>query len=190
MAALTGMNVNYLSRARRHPLTGGYSNAEATNTTTAGGYDIELTYNPLPNWTMKLTGGRQAAQLSAVDTAGEGLPGGADADLDDGVRACAYSGVYTNWDGGGVDGDHLPRQLLEFVRHTTATLNDTADPTADRPPSATTTTASWPSRSRLRRRRRAPMFRRRPPTRSTTSRITRSSTGRSRASASAAACGG
>ena len=66
MAALTGLNVNYLQTGG-NPITGGYSSPEATNTLSAEGYNIELTYNPLPNWTMKLTGGRQAAQLSAVD---------------------------------------------------------------------------------------------------------------------------
>ena len=66
-AALTGLNINYIEGGGA-PLTGGYISAEATNTTTAGGYDLEMTYNPLPNWTMKLTGGHQNSQLSAVDT--------------------------------------------------------------------------------------------------------------------------
>ena len=61
------MNVNYL-QSGGEPLTGGYLNWEATNTTTSGGYDVELTYNPLPNWTMKFTASRQSASLSAVDT--------------------------------------------------------------------------------------------------------------------------
>ena len=80
-----------------------------------GGYDVELTYNPLPNWTMKITGGRQDAQLSAVDTQAKAYQA---------VRmpqwlamsTTAYPNVFTNWAGGGVDGLHLHRQFLEFLR--------------------------------------------------------------------------
>ena len=48
--------------------SGGYADVQATNTTTAGGVDLELTYNPMPNWTMKFTAGRQDSKLSAVDS--------------------------------------------------------------------------------------------------------------------------
>ena len=63
--ALAGVPYNYGLNVSP---TGGYADVQATNTTTAGGYDLELTYNPLPNWTMKLTGGRQDSKLSAVDS--------------------------------------------------------------------------------------------------------------------------
>ena len=49
-------------------LSDGYRNLVPTNTTSTGGYDVELTYNPLPNWTMKFAGGRQDAKLSSVDS--------------------------------------------------------------------------------------------------------------------------
>jgi outer membrane receptor protein involved in Fe transport len=99
-AALTGLNVNYLSGAGGNDVTGGFSNPEATNTTTAGGYDLEITYNPLPNWTMKVTGSRQNAQLSAVDTQARAynalrMPTWLSA------SAPAYPNAFTNWAGGG-----------------------------------------------------------------------------------------
>jgi outer membrane receptor protein involved in Fe transport len=68
MAALTGMNLNYLEGNGGNNITGGYSNGEATNTTQADGYNLEVTYNPMPNWTLKLTGGRQSAQVTSVDS--------------------------------------------------------------------------------------------------------------------------
>jgi hypothetical protein len=100
VASITGLSYNFLYQGPAAPLSGGYYNGEATNTTTAGGYDVELTYNPLPNWTMKLTGGRQAAQLSAVDTQAKAYAA---------VRmpvwlaatTTAYPNVFTNWLGGG-----------------------------------------------------------------------------------------
>ncbi len=100
VAALTGLSYNFLYQGPAAPLSGGYYNAEATNTTSSGGYDAELTYNPLPNWTMKLTGGRQAAQLSSVDSQAKAYQA---------VRmpqwlalsTTAYPNVFTNWAGGG-----------------------------------------------------------------------------------------
>jgi hypothetical protein len=65
IAALAQVPVNYSLSVSP---SGGYYDPQATNTTTSGGYDLELTYNPLPNWTMKITGGRQDAKLSAVDS--------------------------------------------------------------------------------------------------------------------------
>jgi len=100
VAALTGLNYNFLYQGPAAPLTGGYYNGEATNTTTSGGYDLELTYNPLPNWTMKITGGRQDATLSAVDTQAKAyqavrMPAWLAA------TTTAYPNVFTNWAGGG-----------------------------------------------------------------------------------------
>ena len=100
VATLTGLNYNFLFQGPAAPFTGGFFNAEATNTTTAGGYDAELTYNPLPNWTMKLTASRQAAQLSQVDTQAKAYQA---------VRmpqwlamsTAAYPNVFSNWRGGG-----------------------------------------------------------------------------------------
>jgi hypothetical protein len=65
IAALTGLPFDYNFGTN---LTDGYRNLNPTNTTSTGGYDLELTYNPLPNWTLKLTGGRQDAKISSVDS--------------------------------------------------------------------------------------------------------------------------
>jgi hypothetical protein len=65
VSALTGLPYSY-GNANESP-SGGYEDEAPTNTTSAGGYDLELTYNPLPNWTMKLTGGRQDSKISSVD---------------------------------------------------------------------------------------------------------------------------
>ncbi len=100
MAALTGMNVNYL-QSGGEPLTGGYLNAQATNTTTSGGYNVELTYNPLPNWTMKFTASRQSASLSAVDLQAKAYEAVRRPTWTTAVAPSAYQGVYTNWKGGG-----------------------------------------------------------------------------------------
>ncbi len=100
MAGLTGLNVNYLQSGGA-PLSGGYINAQATNTTTAGGYDLELTYNPLPNWTMKITGGRQNAQITSIDSQAKAYIGVRMPVWLATTAPAAYSGVYTNWKGGG-----------------------------------------------------------------------------------------
>ncbi len=167
VATLTGLNYQLPRfRGRRPPFSGGFFNAEATNTTTAGGYDAELTYNPLPNWTMKLTASRQAAQLSQVDT-----------------QAKAYQAVrMPQW----LAHEHrrVPERLLQLARAaarrptptsaasgiptaTTATPATPAASTAARRPSATTSRTSWASRSRLRRPPREPTCRRKPRTPST-----------------------
>ncbi len=100
MASMTGLNVNYLQSGGA-PLSGGYINAEATNTTTAGGYDIELTYNPLPNWTMKVTGSRQNSEITSVDSQAKAYIGVRYPTWTTATAPAAYSGVYTNWKGGG-----------------------------------------------------------------------------------------
>ena len=82
-------------------MTGGYSNPEATNTTTADGYDIELTYNPLPNWTMKITGSRQGAQLSSVDSQAKAYQAVRMPIWTTAAAPAAYTGVYSNWAGKG-----------------------------------------------------------------------------------------
>ncbi|MGD1032150.1 MAG: TonB-dependent receptor plug domain-containing protein [Opitutaceae bacterium] len=100
MAQLTGLNVNYLTSGG-DPLTGGYINDEATNTTTAGGYDLELTYNPLPNWTMKFTAARQDAKLSSVDSQAKAYLAVRLPVWQSTNAPAAYQGVYTNWQGKG-----------------------------------------------------------------------------------------
>jgi outer membrane receptor protein involved in Fe transport len=65
ISALTQLPYNYATGVSP---SGGYLNVQPTNTTTSGGTDVELTYNPTPNWTIKVTGGRQDAKLSAVDS--------------------------------------------------------------------------------------------------------------------------
>ena len=100
MAQLTGLNQNYLQSGGA-PLTGGFYNGEATNTYAAAGYDLELTYNPLPNWTLKFTGSRQSAQLSAVDTQAKAYQAVRMPIWTTASAPAAYSGVYTNWAGAG-----------------------------------------------------------------------------------------
>ncbi len=65
ISAIAGVPYNYSLTVSP---TGGYYDPQATNSVTAGGYDLEVTYNPTSNWTMKLTAGRQDAKLSAVDS--------------------------------------------------------------------------------------------------------------------------
>ena len=64
VSALTGLPYAYSTTNPGISPTGGYEYYQPTNSTNTGGYDAELTYNPLPNWTMKLAGGRQYARLS------------------------------------------------------------------------------------------------------------------------------
>jgi outer membrane receptor protein involved in Fe transport len=97
-AALTGLNVNYLTSGG-NTITGGYSNPEATNTYSADGVDLELTYNPLPNWTMKFTGSRQAAQLSAVDLQAKAYQAVRLPYWTTASAPAAYNVVYTNYKG-------------------------------------------------------------------------------------------
>ena len=108
VSALTGLNINWLEsgpgngqQGTGNTVTGGYSNPEATNTYAAAGYDLELTYNPLPNWTIKFTGSRQSAQLSAVDLQAKAYQAVRMPYWTTAVAPAAYSGVYTNWAGAG-----------------------------------------------------------------------------------------
>ena len=101
MAALTGLNANYLRLGSGNPVTGGFSNPEATSTTSSGGYNFELTYNPSPNWTMKLTASRQNAMLSAVDSQAKAYQAARMPVWTTAVAPAGYQGVYTNWTGGG-----------------------------------------------------------------------------------------
>ena len=101
MATLMSENVNYVEYATGNPITGSYSNPEATNTTAAAGYDVELTYNPLPNWTMKFTGSRQDSMLSAVDTQAKAYQAVRLPVWQSANAPAAYQGVYTNWKGAG-----------------------------------------------------------------------------------------
>ena len=101
MAALTGLNANYLRLGSGNPVTGGFSNPEATSTTSSGGYNMELTYNPSPNWTMKLTASRQNAMLSAVDSQAKAYQAARMPVWTTAVAPAGYQGVYTNWTGGG-----------------------------------------------------------------------------------------
>jgi len=66
--ALSGLSYNYLFGSGGAPISGGYYNESATNSTVTGGYSAEITYNPLPNWTIKVTGGRQSAQQANLDS--------------------------------------------------------------------------------------------------------------------------
>ena len=101
MAALTGLNLNWISGLGGNDVTGGYSNAQATNTYSAAGYDLELTYNPSPNWTMKFTGSRQIGQLSAVDMQAKAYQAVRMPIWTTAAAPAGYTGVYTNWRGGG-----------------------------------------------------------------------------------------
>jgi outer membrane receptor protein involved in Fe transport len=101
MSQLTGLSLTYLETGFGNTVTGGYSNPEATNTYSADGVDLEVTYNPLPNWTMKFTASRQAAQLSAVDTQAKAYEAYRMPIWTTAAAPAGYSGVYTNWAGGG-----------------------------------------------------------------------------------------
>jgi outer membrane receptor protein involved in Fe transport len=100
MGQLTGLSPVYLESGGE-PLTGGYYSGEATNTYAAAGYDLELTYNPLPNWTLKFTGSRQSAQISQVDQQAKAYQAVRMPVWTTAVAPAAYSGVYTNWAGAG-----------------------------------------------------------------------------------------
>jgi outer membrane receptor protein involved in Fe transport len=101
MAQLTGLNQNYLEGAGGNDVTGGYSNSEATNTYSAAGYDLEVTYNPVPNWTLKFTGSRQIGQLSAVDLQAKAYQAVRMPIWTTASAPAAYQTVYTNYLGNG-----------------------------------------------------------------------------------------
>jgi len=61
IAALTGLPYNFGGNVGAN---GEYINPNETENGVAKGVDLELEYNPLPNWTMKLTWGRQQTVVS------------------------------------------------------------------------------------------------------------------------------
>ena len=50
---------------------GEYVNVNATESGQAKGYEVEATYNPLPNWTMKLTWAKQLTTISGAAFVGQ-----------------------------------------------------------------------------------------------------------------------
>ena len=63
IAAITGLPYNYGGNIGE---TGEYVNPAASENGVAKGIDLELTYNPLRNWTMKLTWGKQQTTVSGA----------------------------------------------------------------------------------------------------------------------------
>jgi hypothetical protein len=63
ISALTGLPYTFGGNVGSN---GEYINPNGTENGTAKGAEIELTYNPLPNWTMKLTWGRQQTIVSGA----------------------------------------------------------------------------------------------------------------------------
>ena len=63
IAALTGLPYNYGGNVGEN---GEYVNPNSTENGIASGLEIEATYNPLPNWTMKLSWGRQTTVISGA----------------------------------------------------------------------------------------------------------------------------
>ena len=61
IAALTGLPYNFGGNVGAQ---GEYINPNETEDGVAKGVDLELEYNPIPNWTMKLTWGRQRTTVS------------------------------------------------------------------------------------------------------------------------------
>jgi outer membrane receptor protein involved in Fe transport len=64
IAQLTGLPYTYTFG--QSP-TGGLATGSNTTTATAKGADLEIVYNPLPNWTIKVTGGKQKSGNSSVE---------------------------------------------------------------------------------------------------------------------------
>ncbi len=63
VAALTGLPYTYGGNVGE---TGEFVNKTGTQSAKSKGIDLELTYNPLPNWTMKITAGKQVTTVSDV----------------------------------------------------------------------------------------------------------------------------
>jgi hypothetical protein len=63
IAALTGLPYNYGGNVGAN---GEYVNVNGTESGVAKGVELEATYNPLPNWTMKLTWGQQQTIVSGA----------------------------------------------------------------------------------------------------------------------------
>jgi hypothetical protein len=63
IAQLTGLPYTYGGNVGAN---GEYVNPNATESGTAKGIEIEATYNPIPNWTMKLTWGKQETTVTGA----------------------------------------------------------------------------------------------------------------------------
>jgi hypothetical protein len=63
IAALTGLPYNYGGNVGAN---GEYVNVNATESGTAKGVELEATYNPLPNWTMKFTWAKQQTTVTGA----------------------------------------------------------------------------------------------------------------------------
>jgi len=63
ISQLTGLPYNYGGNVGAN---GEYVNVNGTENGVGKGYDVELTYNPLPNWTMKFTFGKQNTSVSGA----------------------------------------------------------------------------------------------------------------------------
>ena len=62
---LTGLPTNYTFG--QNPINGGVATGQNTTTATSKGVDLELVYNPTPNWTIKVTGGKQKSANSSIE---------------------------------------------------------------------------------------------------------------------------
>jgi outer membrane receptor protein involved in Fe transport len=67
IATLTGLPYNYGGNVGAQ---GEYVNVSGTEDSAAKGIDLELTYNPLPNWTMRVTAGKQVTIVNNAATQG------------------------------------------------------------------------------------------------------------------------
>ncbi len=67
IAALTGLPYTYGGNVGGN---GEYVNVSGTEDSSAKGVDLELTYNPLPNWTMRVTAGKQVTTVANAATQG------------------------------------------------------------------------------------------------------------------------
>ena len=68
IAALTGLPYTFGGNVGGN---GEYVNVNGTESGQAKGYEVEATYNPLPNWTMKVTWGKQLTTISGAATVGQ-----------------------------------------------------------------------------------------------------------------------
>ncbi len=63
IAAITGVPYNFGGNVGE---TGNFVNDASNESGVAKGYEVEATYNPLPNWTMKVTWGKQDTTVTGV----------------------------------------------------------------------------------------------------------------------------
>jgi hypothetical protein len=68
IAALTGLPYNYGGNVGA---TGEYVNVNGTESGVAKGVEVEATYNPLPNWTMKVTWAKQQTTVTGAGAQGQ-----------------------------------------------------------------------------------------------------------------------